>query len=232
MRKHVQLCVMFGFFVTACGEPTTTIHEPVNVPAPSEISEVTVNTGQTIVMLGDSLTAGFGLSPEQALPAQIQIQLRDEFTNIEIINAGVSGDTTANGLARYDWSVTAAKPDLVIVALGANDYLMGLSPELAKSNLGKILKKAKENGHEAVLAGIAGSNSANVSQRDTEYANIFPVLAAEFNVPLYPALMNGVRGKNGLLQADGLHPTAEGVIIMATGLAEFIEPYIPETSEE
>ncbi len=179
-----------------------------------------------IVMLGDSLTAGFGLSDNDAPPAQIEKRLRGGGHGVKIINAGVSGDTTAGGLARFDWSIASAKPDLLVVALGANDYLGGVAPERAKQNLEAIIKRAKGEGIDVALVGIAPRSSAAADQRGAAYGAIYPDLAAAYDTPIFPAMLKGVRDHPDLLQSDGLHPTADGAAVIADNLTEFLTPIV------
>ncbi len=179
-----------------------------------------------IVMLGDSLTAGLGLNDNDAPPAQIEKRLNAGGVAVRVINAGVSGDTTANGLARFDWSVTSANPDLLVVALGANDYFGGVEPARAKENLAAIIERAKALGVPVALVGVKARSSAAADARGAEYSAIYPELAAAHNTPLYPAMLKGVRGVPGFLQADGLHPTAEGAAIIADNLTGFLAPII------
>ena len=184
--------------------------------------------GPVIVFLGDSLTAGFGLGPEFALPEQIGARLEAAGVAATIINAGVSGDTTGGGLARYDWSVASAEPDLVFVALGANDYLGGGSPEQAKENLRAILTRIKEDGAQAVLASVEARSTGIDDPRAEAFSQIYPELAAEFAVPHFIGLLSKVRGQTDLLLQDGLHPTAEGIGLMADDVAAFLVPVIAE----
>jgi len=184
----------------------------------------------TIVMLGDSLTAGFGLATNEALPEQIARVLEGNGFEVNVVNAGVSGDTTAGGLARYDWSVASANPDLLIVALGANDFLNGTSAANARSNLGAILARANADGVQAILASVEAGDIAQGDPRIAEYAAIYPALAAEYDVPLFVGILEGVRGSPSLVQLDGLHPTREGVKVMAARMAKFIGPFLPEES--
>jgi acyl-CoA thioesterase-1 len=191
--------------------------------APSSSVDV---EGPVIVFLGDSLTAGLNLSPSDALPEQVSRRLREIGQPVKVINAGVSGDTSANGLARYDWSVKAVNPDFLIVALGANDYLQNLPPESTRSNLSEILNKAETDNFSVILVGQKPRSKAEPGSRDAKFGAIYPDLANQFNLPLYPALMEGVQDNPDLLQADGLHPTAEGVEVMANRFATFLTPLI------
>jgi acyl-CoA thioesterase-1 len=189
------------------------------------------NDAPVIVMLGDSLTAGYNLPAGNALPAALQRKFDGDGVKAKFVNAGVSGDTTADGLNRYDWSVTGTKAAVLVVALGANDFLQGVAPEIPKKNLAAILTRAKEDDIAAVLVGVAipsdGPNGQKVP-REAAYAAIYPDLAKQFGVPYFANMLAPVAGKAGLLQQDGLHPTAEGVEAMAGELARFLEPLVKD----
>ena len=162
-----------------------------------------------VVALGDSLTAGFGLPPGQGFPEVLQKALRAKGYDVEISNAGVSGETAGDGLARYDWAAPAGT-DALIVELGANDMLRGLDPDAAKKSLGEILSRARAARIPTLLTGMrAAPNMGAVYQR--RFDAIYPDLAQSFGVPLYPFFLEGVAGDPKLNQKDGLHPTREGV---------------------
>lgn len=174
-----------------------------------------------VVALGDSLTAGLGLGPTDALPAVLQRLLTSKGHAVEIQNAGVSGDTTSGGLARLDWAV----PDgtqAVILALGANDMLGGLDVQRARSNLEAIIQRLKERHIPVLLAGM----QANRTLGDT-YVNafdrIFPELAEKYDLILYPFLLDGVALEPKLNQPDGIHPSAEGVQRIAERMLPYVE---------
>ncbi len=179
----------------------------------------------TVVMLGDSLTAGYELSESEALPAVVERMLADKGVKAKVINAGVSGDTTADGFNRYDWSVKGTGADLLVVALGANDFLMKLAPERPKKNLAAILDRAKADGIPAVLIGVAIPDN-NLDPQDQAYAAIYPDLAAQYGVPYLKNFMAPVAGRSDLLMEDGLHPTARGVEAMAFAVTEFLAPIV------
>ncbi len=239
MGRPVKLFVIVALaaFATACGgrdepgaeaqvepqpaAPAASAAAPAPAPEPME-----TEGGARVVMLGDSLTAGFGLADRQALPARLEARLRAGGRAATVINAGVSGDTTAGGLDRYDFSVRAADPDLLIVALGANDYLSGLDPQRARANLSAIIEAARADGVAVALVGVRPRGPTPDDSRDAAFAAIFPGLAEEYDLPLYPALLEGVRDAPTLLQPDGLHPTAEGVEVIAAPLAAFVEPLL------
>jgi len=167
----------------------------------------------TLVFLGDSLTAGLGLSKEQAFPALIDARLRTEGRPWNVVNAGISGDTTAGGAARLDW-IYKQKVDVMFVCLGANDGLRGIPVAETERNLRAILDRAKREGTRAVLAGIQLPENYGPEYR-TAFAGIFPRLAKDYQVPLLPFLLEGVAMNPKLNQPDGIHPTAEGDRIVA-----------------
>ena len=177
-----------------------------------------------IVMLGDSLTAGYGLAAEYALPAQLQRQ----FPDARFINAGVSGDTSGGGLDRYEWSVKGADADMVVICLGANDYLRGVSPTTMEANIRALIDKARADEIEVVLVGLAPRGDG----LESAYTDVYGKLSKEYNLPLYPAILDGVRDAPDLLQSDGLHPTAAGVAFIADKLGAFLKPHVAALTAE
>jgi acyl-CoA thioesterase-1 len=173
-----------------------------------------------ILALGDSLTAGFGLAADEAFPARLQAKLAGLGVAAEVINAGVSGDTTAGGLARLDWAL-ADHPGYAIVELGANDMLRGLDPQQAKANLDRILTRLAAAQVKALLAGMQALGNWG---RDyaAEFAAIYPALAEKHHVPLYPFFLDGMALDLALTLQDGLHPNAKGVEI----IVDRITPYV------
>lgn len=165
-----------------------------------------------LLVFGDSLVAGYALPPDAAYPAQLEKALKAKGINITVMNAGVSGDTTAAAASRLDWAL-ADKPTHVIVELGANDMLRGLAPEQARTNLDAILTKLKQNNLPVMLMGMlaAPNLGADYGRR---FNSIYPDLAAKHGVPLYPFFLDGVAGEAKLNLSDGIHPTQEGVAIM------------------
>ena len=165
-----------------------------------------------IVALGDSLTAGYGLKPAEGFPAKLQAALRARGHDVTVVDAGVSGDTTADGLARLDWSVPADAA-AVIVELGANDALRGLDPKLGRANLDAILSHLSKRHLPILLAGMLAPPNLG---RDyaAAFDPIYPALALEHHAILYPFFLDGVAGHADLVQPDGLHPTAAGVDVI------------------
>jgi acyl-CoA thioesterase-1 len=186
------------------------------LPASAKIPEV--------LAFGDSLTAGYGLSESQAFPAQLQAQLKKDGVDVTVVNAGVSGDTTTDGLARLDWAL-ADKPEYVILALGANDALRGIDPNLTRSALSDILARLKARRIAVLLCGMVAPPNYG-SDYATRFDAIYPELAKSFGVPLYPFFLNGVAADAKLNQADGIHPTAEGVDVIVKNMLPTVEAFL------
>jgi acyl-CoA thioesterase-1 len=165
-----------------------------------------------LMVLGDSLTAGYGLPSAQAFPVRLEAALRAKGVAVTVINAGVSGDTTAGGLARLDWSL-ADKPTHVIVELGANDMLRGLDPAQARRNLDQILTRLRAEKLPVLLAGMLASRTLGAAYR-SEFVGIYPALAQQHGAALYPFFLDGVATDPALNQSDGLHPNARGVDVI------------------
>jgi len=165
-----------------------------------------------ITVLGDSLTAGLGLAAAETFPTQLEKALRRQGLKVDVANAGVSGDTTAGGLARLDWTL-ADDPQLVIVELGANDALRGLSPDEAAANLDAILTRLKQKGVPALLIGMRAPRNLGPDYYNSFNA-IYPRLAGKHDVPLYPFFLDGVVGNPALNQTDGIHPNPQGVAVI------------------
>jgi acyl-CoA thioesterase I len=170
-------------------------------------------TRPRIVALGDSLTAGLGLSPEAAYPALLQQRIDEAGLNYEVVNAGVSGDTSAGGLSRLDWSLDG-DVRVLIVALGGNDALRGLPVEELRRNLSTIIERAQARQIKILLAGMEAP--PNFGQSYTvSFHKVYAELAKEYKVTFVPFLLEGVAGIESLNQRDGIHPTAEGARIVA-----------------
>jgi acyl-CoA thioesterase-1 len=176
---------------------------------------------KSIVVLGDSISAGYGIEVQEGWVALLQKKLLEANSNFSIINAGISGDTTAGGLARIDLILTAQKPEIVLLQLGANDGLRGLSPVEMKNNLAEIVRRAQQAGAKVILLGM--KIPPNYGKRYVEmFYNVYPQLAKELDIPLVPFLLEDVALNKDLMQADGLHPNAKAQPI----LAGKIEPYL------
>ena len=176
-----------------------------------------------IIFFGDSLTAGYGLSEDEAYPAIIQNKLLENHLDAVVVNSGVSGDTTAAGLGRLDWSLKVT-PDIFVLALGANDGLRGIPPLVTKTNLEKIIDRVRENspGVKIVLVGMELPTNLGTDYRKN-FSAVFPSIAKEKNVEFIPFLLSGVAGDKALNQSDGIHPTAEGQKIVAENVWKVIQ---------
>ena len=181
--------------------------------APESASESAESGAPLVAFLGDSLTAGFGLAKDRAYPAVIERTLREEGHPIRLLNAGVSGDTSAGGLNRLP-AVLKQHPDVLVVALGGNDGLRGLPTESIRKNLKAIVEAAREQGAQVLLLGL--KMPPNYGPEYTEsFERIYPDVADELDVPLVPFMLAGVAGDPELNQGDGIHPTADGQALVA-----------------
>ncbi len=174
-----------------------------------------------ILVLGDSLTAGYGLAAQDAFPAQLEQALRAAGHNVTVINAGVSGDTAAGGLARLDWAL-ADRPQIVIVELGANDALRGLPPEQTRQNIEAIITRLQQERILVLLTGMRSPRNFGFNHYN-KFDRIFPELAEQYEVALYPFFLEGVATKRRYNQSDGLHPNPDGVKVIVQGILPMVE---------
>jgi acyl-CoA thioesterase-1 len=177
-----------------------------------------------IVAFGDSLTAGLGLPPSEAFPAQLEKALKAKGHDVQIANAGVSGDTTAAGLERFDWAIPD-DTEAVILELGANDALRGMDPNIARANLDKILTRLHDKNIEVLLTGMLAPKNWGAPYED-EFNVIYKDLAAKYGAILYPFFLEGVAVKADLNQSDGLHPTGKGVGVIVERIMPSVEQLI------
>jgi acyl-CoA thioesterase-1 len=176
------------------------------------------------VGFGDSLMAGYQLGPDEAFPEKLETALKAEGFDVTIANAGVSGDTTTGGLARLDWSVPDGT-DFVILELGANDALRGISPDITRGNLDMMISRLKERGIDVILAGILAP--PNMGDGYAEAFNpIYAELAEKHGVPLYGFFLDGAITDNGLMLSDGMHPNAAGVDKMVAKFLPVMRDYL------
>jgi len=177
-----------------------------------------------IVAFGDSLTAGLGVAAEESYPARLQRRLDEQGLRYRVINAGVSGDTTAGGVRRVDW-VLKSRPVLVILELGGNDGLRGLNLDETKANLERIIKRCQDASVTVILAGM--KLPPNYGAEYTKgFEAIYPALAKQYRLTLIPFFLDGVAGSASLNQADGIHPTSEGYRIIADKVMETVKPLL------
>lgn len=182
----------------------------------------------SIVAFGDSLTAGLGVSPQESYPAQLQRRLTERGYPTAVINAGVSGDTSAGGLRRVPW-VLKSHPDLVILELGANDGLRGLSLTQTADNLDQIIRQLLQGGAKVVLAGMKLPPNYGAQYREG-FERIFPTLARRHGLPFIPFFLEGVAASATLNQADGIHPTGEGYRVIVDHVVKTLEPLLASGS--
>jgi acyl-CoA thioesterase-1 len=190
----------------------------------SASAQAPANKPIKLVVLGDSLTAGHGLPGEAAFPVRLQKALKEQGVNVEMVNAGVSGDTTSGGLERLDWSVPEGT-EAVIVELGANDALRGIDPKIPRKALEQILMRLKARNIAVMLCGMLAPRNFGPDYA-AQFDAIYPDLAKQFGVPLYPFFLQGVAGDARLNQGDGIHPTAEGVDIIVKAMLPSVEAFL------
>ena len=191
---------------------------------PAKAQEAASAATPEIVAFGDSLSAGYGVGPGESFPEQLQAALGKAGVVAKVVNAGVSGDTTTGGLARLDWSVPASA-DLVIVELGANDALRGISPDVTRRNLDDILKRLTSRaGTRVILAGMLAPPNMGENYA-ARFNPIYGELAKQYDVAFYPFFLDGVASVAGLNQADYMHPNKDGVAV----IVERMLPLVRET---
>ncbi|MGB7070594.1 MAG: arylesterase [Pyrinomonadaceae bacterium] len=178
-----------------------------------------------IVAFGDSLTAGFGLTETESYPYRLQEKLKTDGYDFEVVNAGISGETSLGGLERADWVLETENVRILILELGANDLLRGVPVAKMKENLDKIIRKAKAKKIKVLLCGMLAPPTMG-SDYQREYSMAFPDLATQHKVNFVPFLLDGVALKRELNQADGIHPNAEGAKIMTDNIYKALEPML------
>ena len=180
-----------------------------------------------IVGFGDSLMAGYGLNAGESFPEKLEARLREKGHDVVIANAGVSGDTTSGGLARLDWSIPE-ETDLVILELGANDMLRGVSPEITEKNLDAMLARLQQKDVEVLLAGMLAAPSLGPDYQQA-FDAIYPGLARKYDVAFYPFFLDGVAADRDFLLQDGMHPNAEGIDRMVERVLPLVERIMAQT---
>jgi len=216
MFKHMLVLGLLSVTVTAAAEPAL------------GQASVAVSAPVKLVVLGDSLSAGYGLSASDAFPAKLQKALKARGINVDMTNAGVSGDTSSGGRDRLDWSVPEGT-EAVIVELGANDALRGIDPAVTRAALTNIVTRLKARGIAILLCGmIAPPNYGE--EFAARFNSIYPELAKSANVPLYRFFLDGVAADARLNQTDGLHPTAEGIDVIVKNILPTVQAFLGSIS--
>jgi acyl-CoA thioesterase-1 len=183
----------------------------------------------SIIGFGDSLMAGYELAPGDAFPVKLEAALKDKGYDVAITNAGVSGDTSSGGLARLDWSVPDGT-DAVLLELGANDALRGISPEKTRANIDGMISKLKDRGIAVLLVGMLSPPNMGADYAEN-FDKIYPELAEIHGVALYPFFLDGVAAQTGLDIGDGMHPNPKGIAIMVNRFLPYAETLIGTIAE-
>ena len=186
-----------------------------------------VNAIENIILFGDSLMAGYGLPQEKHLAIVLQNNLNDSGYNVKVIDGSVSGSTSAGGLNRAEWSLSQADIDLMILGLGANDMLRGISPIETEKNLEKIIQIAKQKDIEIILAGMIAPTTHGISYKN-KFDNIYPNLAKKYDLSLISFLLEGVALKPDLNQDDGMHPNEKGIVVVSDTLKKKIIHFLEQ----
>ena len=173
-----------------------------------------------ILLLGDSIIAGYGLAAHHTLDHLLQQQLNANGVNAQIINGGVSGDTTSGGRGRLEWMINQHQPDLVFIALGGNDMLRATPPHITRQNIEAIIQSLQTHNIDVVLSFVTASTQLGKPYQDA-FNRLYPELAEAYGVIDYPFLLNDVFGKATFMQSDGIHPNAKGVEVIAEKLSAF-----------
>src|ERR1700730_627106 len=209
-RPHIYLILLVALSLTACHRvPSSSSGESHNLAAAPEQPSKSL---PKIVAFGDSLTAGYGLPQDASYPALLQEKLNADGFAYEVVNAGVSGDTSAGGVRRIEWALDG-NVKVVILELGANDILRGQPVEAMKANLADIIQKAKSHGATVLLAGMEAPTNSGIEYRKGVH-DVFPSLSREYKLSLIPFFLEGVAGIDSLNQRDGIHPNEEGTKIV------------------
>ncbi len=219
----IVCCLALG----ACSR--TPQETPSSAPPPVAPARQTEPVRPKIVVLGDSLSAGYGLLELQAYPALIQDKLKEDGYEWDVVNAGISGDTSAAGLQRVDWALSQGDVRILVLELGANDGLRGLPIAEMKKNLAAIIERAREKRITVLLAGMEAPPNFG-PEYTVAFRQVYRDLAREYNVKLLPFLIDKVAGQPGLNQADGIHPNVEGSRIVADTVWNVLRPMVDAAS--
>lgn len=211
-------------FFASCG--VSTAEKSFSGNADKPLVTPNIATGRRkIVAFGDSLTAGFGLAEKESYPYLLQKKLEADSFSYEVVNAGISGETSLGGLERIDWVLEQENVEILILELGANDLLRNLPVAKMKDNLARIIKKAQAKKITVLLCGMLAPPSVG-AQYQREYTNAFPDLATEHKVAFLPFLLENVALNKDLNQGDGIHPNAKGEIIMTDNIYKALQPML------
>jgi acyl-CoA thioesterase-1 len=216
-----------GMVMVALAACQSKVEAPLSAQSAADAGPVVRGPARSIVALGDSLLAGYGLRPNEAYPPRLEAALRSAGINARVVNAGVSGDTTADGLARIDFTLGNATPDLVLISLGGNDMLRGLSPAQTRANLDGILTRLDARHVPVVLLGMMAAPNMGADYARA-FDAIYPDLAKKHHATLVPFFMAPINGKDGLQLPDHIHPTPTGVEAMVKATVDTVAGALPK----
>jgi acyl-CoA thioesterase I len=214
MRTTTFILVFFLFLFGCSGESASN-------DAVSKTAAAKQPTRKTIVAVGDSLTAGLGVDESAAYPAQLQRKLAGDGYYFNVVNAGVSGETSSGALSRIEWVISTLKPDIIILETGANDGLRGIDPDILRKNLNRIVSVIKANNIKVLLCGMKMLPNMG-PEYSKDFARVYPEIAQKYKIPLVPFFLEGVGGDPRFNQPDRLHPTAKGYL----RIVDHIYPYV------
>jgi acyl-CoA thioesterase-1 len=232
MREATRVLILGASLaaLAACGAAETTNGAAVSAPPSAPLAVAPTSARPKIVVLGDSLTAGFGLPMEEAYPALLQRKLDEAGRRFDVVNAGVSGDTSAGGLRRLDWALDG-DVEVLVVELGANDGLRGLPAAQMKRNLSEIVTRARQRGIMVILTGMEAPPNYGPLYT-AEFRRAFRELAGEHDIVFVPFFLEGVAGVPALNNADGIHPNAEGARVIERTIWRVLEPLLGARATE
>ena len=219
-RSLLLILLVCSLSVSCKGKPEDT--------TPSKTTEAEPESSGKIVAFGDSLTAGMGLPLAESYPAFLQELLKKDGYYYEVVNAGVSGDTTTGGLQRIDWTLDSGDVKIVILELGGNDILRGIDIALLKKNLSQIIERIQSRGAKVILAGIEAPTNSGPEYRE-EVHRAYRELADQYKVPFIPFFLEGIVGKEKLVQEDGTHMTRDGNRVLAEKVYKKLRPILQES---
>lgn len=234
MKRLLTCLFMVSVVVAGCGRERDAEErgpEPRGAAAPpaaSPVDSTTVAQRPRIVFLGDSLSAGYGVAKEQSIPSLIQRHLDAEGYNYEVVNHGVSGDTSAGGVSRLEWSLTG-DVRILVVELGGNDGLRGLPVETTKQNISQIIATAKRRGVQVLLTGMEAPPSYGPLYT-SQFRQLFRDLAREHDVAFMPFFLEGVAGNPALNQSDGIHPNPDGAVLVEQAVWKSLKPLLEDAT--
>jgi acyl-CoA thioesterase-1 len=226
---HVAAAVIVAAACSGCRGKDAAVQKSDPVPARPSTATPAAGGRARIVILGDSLTAGLGLPVEQSYPSLLQQRLNDAGLAYDVVNAGVSGDTSAGGLSRLDWSLQG-DVRILVVALGGNDALRALPVEELSRNLSAIIERAQARHITVILAGMEAPPNWG-QDYIVAFHKVYPALASKYGVAFVPFLLQNVAGRDTLNQNDGIHPTAAGARIVADNVWSVLKPIAEQAQQ-